>query len=319
MQTTNHTRVLYRTIRSFANTCHKSMTEYYQLPTDFKTFSNLQSRLSYNRSFDELKLFIEYNAKALIEENSLISPETLKAFMTHLTNKYLDDKCYQDLKEGVATSYNLTEMSDSFSKDSFTVSSIKEVLQSHELLDYQNKDELKRIIFKENIFHDKQFLKLVDKYTNPEMSYNSAEDMLEYFYAIIENCVYPNYYFLDANDIRDIIMQLTFERSHNTGFFSKRNFTIVKGRYNKKRSFSLINDYEDNSYIIDLGGDDVNFSQIRKNIFCDVDLSDYMDNHGESVLDFQKELDLHLAEYDKLYGYKMRKLNLSHLLSKKVQ
>jgi len=308
MKKTVHNSKLFNLVRNFANNCQSFLGQYYQPYYLFNTYQELHTRLNQHRSYDEMKAFLSYNGKNMVQKHPLISYDLLDEIMHYLVDIYLEDEYYKRIKTGYDVSEGVKGLEPIFGQSSITIYSIPKCLQSIETLDYAGQDTLKRVVYKENIFNDKKYIKLLDHHTKSPMSYTSAEDLLEYFYTIVEDCVYPNYLFIDENDIREIIFQLSFELSHNTGFFSTRKFTIVKGQSNRKRCFTLINNYSRKSAVIRVHSNDKSISQAYKCIFGSADLSLFEPNFGESQIDLEKALEKHFQQYH-LFNNIERKAN----------
>jgi len=325
MKKTAHTSKLFNTVKNYANTCDKFLGEYYQDLDLFSTYKALHNRLNLHRTFDEMNAFIAYNGKKIIEKAPLIPHDVLEALLDTFTDWYLNDEIYEILKEGEDTVSELNELKYYVGVDSITIHSIKTCLQQDDYLDYEGNEFLKRLVYKKNILNDKDFIQLVYRNTESGMSPRSAEDLIEYFYTIVEDCLYPNYLFIDEADVREVIFQLAFELTHKTGFFSLRDkYTIIRGRTNKKRCFSLINNYSEIDGIIPLPSEST--SKYFKGIFQNVDLRLFETNYQESQIDLREALRKHFISYDIFKverasrinsGRGMQKIVLSNLLKSK--
>lgn len=298
MNKTAHTSQLLNQVRNFSNSCDEFLGEYYQSLDLFNTYQSLHSRLNRHRSFEEMKVYLNFNGKQLIKKAPWISSDQLDGFLDSFVNFYLNDNDYDILKEGQDQDVALGELEHSLGIDSVTIYSIKTALNSIPTLDYEGKDTLKRVLFKENIFNDKDFIKLLDSRSYSDFTPYSTKILLKFLYTIVEDCVYPHYHFIDESDVREIIFQLAFELSHSTGFFSLRNkYTVIRGRKNKKRCFSLINNYPDLDSIIKIYNNKGELSGYH-GIFENCDLRLFYDNYGESQIDLKEALRKHFISYD---------------------
>jgi hypothetical protein len=57
---------------------------------------------------------------------------------------------------------------------------------------------------------------------------------------IIKEKVFGSYYYIDYEDLKDMISQLLRDRTNSNGFFGKEGWTMVDGKSNSKRLFNII-------------------------------------------------------------------------------
>jgi hypothetical protein len=229
----------------FANLSHRKLSEYEKSYYEYNYVDQLNKRTTDFRNYDELRWFLLYNAKKLTDDYIWFTVAELNEILDFYVEYYKDDRYYTALKNGESFLYlhkiETTSSTDVREPFFLKIYSLREALQHDLSIDYQTNDTLKRHLFKQNILNETEFLELVESRTRSFINYNSITEYIESLFNLLEEKLYPNYNYIDQHDLKDIILQLSFEESHSRGFFSDYRMTIIHCKENHKRNFVLPN------------------------------------------------------------------------------
>lgn len=238
-----HRTSLMSSAVNFANASHRYLSEYEKSYYEYHFVDQLNKRKTDFRNYDELRWFLLYNAKKLTDDHIWLTCSELREILVFYVTCYKDDQKYSALKKGESSLYLHTVKLISENHDQqqvfLKIYSLQEALQHDMSIDYETNDELKRHLFKQNILSDKEFLEYLERRTKTFINYTSVSEYIESLFNLIEERLYPNYSYIDQNDLKDIILQLSFEQSHCRGFFSDYRMTIINCKENFRRNFVI--------------------------------------------------------------------------------